>query len=157
MVEKDVFYTKEGLLKAEEELDYLKSVRRREVAERIKTALDYGDLSENAEYDQAKNEQAQLEEKIAKQEMMLRNAKVIDEDELSTDIVNVGSTVKVMNLEYKEEEEFTIVGSAEADPFNGKISNESPVGSALIGKNLNEVVDVEVPSGVIKYEILSIA
>ena len=156
MVEKDVFYTKEGLLKAEEELDYLKSVRRREVAERIKTALDYGDLSENAEYDQAKNEQAQLEEKIAKQEMMLRNAKVIDEDELSTDIVNVGSTVKVMNLEYKEEE-FTIVGSAEADPFNGKISNESPVGSALIGKNLNEVVDVEVPSGVIKYEILSIA
>ncbi len=157
MLEKEVFFTKEGLLKAEEELDYLKSVRRREVADRIKTALDYGDLSENAEYDQAKNEQAQLEEKIAKQEMMLRNAKIIDEEELSTEIVNVGSTVTVMDLEFKEEEVFTIVGSAEADPLEGKISNESPIGNSLIGKKLNEIVEIEVPGGIVKYEILTIA
>ncbi len=157
MLEKEVFFTKEGLLKAEEELDYLKSVRRREVADRIKTALDYGDLSENAEYDQAKNEQAQLEEKIAKQEMMLRNAKIIDEEELSTEIVNVGSTVTVMDLEFKEEEVFTIVGSAEADPLEGKISNESPIGNSLIGKKLNEIVEIEVPGGLVKYEILTIA
>lgn len=156
MAEKDVFLTLEGLKKLEEELDRLKTVRRREVAERIKQALAFGDISENSEYDEAKNEQAQLEERIAKLEAMLRNAKLIDDDEISTDIVTIGSKVVVKDLEFDEEMEYTIVGSAEADPFNGKISNESPVGSALLGKKKGDIVEVQVPDGIIKYEIISI-
>jgi transcription elongation factor GreA len=156
MVEKDVFLTFEGLKKLEEELDKLKTVRRKEVAERIKQALAFGDISENSEYDEAKNEQAQLEERIAKLESMLRNAKLIDDDEISTEIVTLGSKVVVKDLEYDEEMEYTIVGSAEADPFNGKISNESPVGSALLGKKKGDIVEVQVPDGSIKYEIISI-
>jgi len=156
MAEKDVFLTLEGLKKLEEELDRLKTVRRREVAERIKQALAFGDISENSEYDEAKNEQAQLEERIAKLEAMLRNAKLIDDDEISTDIVTMGSKVVVKDLEFDEEMEYTIVGSAEADPFNGKISNESPVGSALLGKKKGDIVEVQVPDGIIKYEIISI-
>lgn len=156
MAEKDVFLTQEGLKKLEEELDRLKTVRRREVAERIKQALAFGDISENSEYDEAKNEQAQLEERIAKLEAMLRNAKLIDDDEISTDIVTIGSKVVVKDLEFDEEMEYTIVGSAEADPFNGKISNESPVGSALLGKKKGDIVEVQVPDGIIKYKIISI-
>jgi len=156
MAEKDVFLTFEGLKKLEEELDKLKTVRRKEVAERIKQALAFGDISENSEYDEAKNEQAQLEERIAKLEAMLRNAKLIDDDEISTDVVTLGSKVVVKDLEFDEEMEYTIVGSAEADPFNGKISNESPVGSALLGKKKGEIVEVQVPDGSIKYEIISI-
>lgn len=156
MAEKDVFLTQEGLKKLEEELDRLKTVRRREVAERIKQALAFGDISENSEYDEAKNEQAQLEERIAKLEAMLRNAKLIDDDEISTDIVTMGSKVVVKDLEFDEEMEYTIVGSAEADPFNGKISNESPVGSALLGKKKGDIVEVQVPDGIIKYKIISI-
>lgn len=156
MAEKDVFLTLEGLKKLEEELDRLKTVRRREVAERIKQALAFGDISENSEYDEAKNEQAQLEERIAKLEAMLRNAKLIDDDEISTDIVTIGSKVVVKDLEFDEEMEYTIVGSAEADPFNGKISNESPVGSALLGKKKGDIVEVQVPDGIIKYKIISI-
>ncbi len=156
MAEKDVFLTLEGLKKLEEELDRLKTVRRREVAERIKQALAFGDISENSEYDEAKNEQAQLEERIAKLEAMLRNAKLIDDDEISTDIVTMGSKVVVKDLEFDEEMEYTIVGSAEADPFNGKISNESPVGSALLGKKKGDIVEVQVPDGIIKYKIISI-
>lgn len=156
MAEKDVFLTFEGLKKLEEELDKLKTVRRKEVAERIKQALAFGDISENSEYDEAKNEQAQLEERIAKLESMLRNAKLIDDDEISTEIVTLGSKVVVKDLEYDEEMEYTIVGSAEADPFNGKISNESPVGSALLGKKKGDIVEVQVPDGSIKYEIISI-
>ena len=156
MAEKDVFLTAEGLNKLENELDELKTVRRKEIAERIKQALAFGDISENSEYDEAKNEQAQLEEKIAKLEMILRNARLIDREEISTDVVSIGSKVMVKDLEYDEEMEYTIVGSAEADPYEGKISNESPVGSALLGKKQEEIVEVRVPDGLIKYQILSI-
>ena len=155
-MEKDIFFTPEGLEKIENEIEYLKTVRRKEVSERIKVALGYGDLSENSEYDEAKNEQAQVEERIAKLEMMVRNAKIIDEKDLNTDVVNIGSNVKVRELETMEEDEYTIVGSAEADPLEGKISNESPVGSKLIGNRVGDVVEVEVPDGIIKYEICGI-
>jgi len=156
MAEKDVFLTAEGLKRLEQELDELKTVKRREVAERIKQALAFGDISENSEYDEAKNEQAQLEERIAKLEMILRNAKLIDDENLSTDVVSIGSKVIVNDLEYDEEMEYTIVGSAEANPFEGKISNESPVGSALLGKKTGDIVEVHVPDGIIKYKIVSI-
>ena len=156
MAEKDVFLTAEGLNKLENELDELRTVKRREVAERIKQALAFGDISENSEYDQAKNEQAQLEERIAKLEMILRNARLIDHEDISTDVVSIGSKVMVKDLEYDEEMEYTIVGSAEADPYEGKISNESPVGSALLGKKQEEIIEVRVPDGIIKYQILSI-
>lgn len=156
MSEKEVFLTEQGFKDLETELDDLKAVKRKEIAERIKIALDFGDISENSEYDEAKNEQAQLEERIVKLENMLRNAVIIDEDEITTDIVGIGSKVYVNDLEYDEEMEFIIVGSAEANPFEGKISNESPVGSALLGHKSGDVVDVNVPDGVIKYEILKI-
>ncbi|QQY79468.1 transcription elongation factor GreA [Keratinibaculum paraultunense] len=156
MAEKDVFLTVEGLKKLEKELDKLKTVKRKEVAEKIKQALAFGDISENSEYDQAKNEQAQLEERIAKLEMILRNAKLIDDEDISTDVVSIGSKVVVKDLEYNEEMEYTIVGSAEANPYEGKISNESPVGKALLGKKKEEIVEVRVPDGLIKYQILSI-
>jgi transcription elongation factor GreA len=156
MAEKDVFLTSEGLLKLENELDDAKSIKRREVADRIKQALAFGDISENSEYDQAKNEQAKLEERIAKLESILRNAKIIDEDEITTDVVSVGSKVVVLDVEYDEEMEYTIIGSAEADPYNGRISNESPVGSALLGKKSGETVEVQVPDGTIKYKVISI-
>lgn len=156
MTERHVFLTEQGLNKLEEELDEAKSVRRKEIAARIKVALSFGDISENSEYDQAKNEQAQLEERIAKIEGMLRNAKLIDEDEITTHVVSVGSKVSVKDLEYDEEMEYIIVGSAEADPFEGKISNESPLGSSLIGGKKGDVVKVQVPDGIIEYEILDI-
>lgn len=157
MTQKHVFLTPEGLMKLEEELEIAKTVRRKEIATRIKTALDFGDLSENSEYDQAKNEQAQLEERIAKVETMLRNAKLIDEDGITTDVVSIGSKVVVNDMEYNEEMEYLIVGSAEADPFKGKISNESPLGSSLLGKKPGDQVEVKVPDGNIKYKILKIA
>lgn len=156
MAEKDVFLTRDGLKKLEDELDELRTVKRREVADRIKEALAFGDISENSEYDQAKNEQAQLEERIAKLEMILRNAKLIDDDNISTDVVSMGSKVLVKDLEYDEEMEYIIVGSAEADPFEGKISNDSPVGRELLGKTKEEIVEVTVPDGIIQYQILNI-
>ncbi|NLN15429.1 MAG: transcription elongation factor GreA [Tissierellia bacterium] len=156
MAEREVFLTVNGLAKLEEELDILKSVKRKEVADKIKQALSFGDISENSEYDQAKTEQAQLEERIAKLENMLRNAKIIDEDEITTDKVSIGSKVLVKDLEYDEEMEYVIVGSAEADPYEGRISNESPLGRALLGHGIGEIVEVNVPDGVIKYEILKI-
>lgn len=157
MTKKNVFLTAEGLEKIETELDELKSVKRKEVASRIKVALSFGDISENSEYDEAKNEQAQLEERIAKLEDMLSHAVLIDENEITTDKVSVGSKVTVKDLEYNEEMEYIIVGSAEADPFEGKISNESPLGGSLIGGKKGEVVKVPVPDGVIEYEIIEIA
>ncbi len=157
MTEKHVFLTEEGLAKIEGELDELKSVKRKEIAEKIKQALSFGDISENSEYDQAKNEQAQLEERIAKLEMMLRNAKIIEKNEVTTDVVSIGSKVKVKDMEFDEEMEYLIVGSAEADPYNGKISNESPLGNALLGGKLGDILDVHVPDGIINYEILNIA
>lgn len=157
MTEKEVFMTEEGYRKIEEELDELKSVKRKEISDRIKQALEFGDISENSEYDQAKSDQAQLEEKILKLENMLRNSKIIEEDSLNTNVVSIGSTVKVKCLADDEVEEFTIVGSAEADPFDGKVSNESPIGMALIGKKRNSVVKVAVPDGVIEYKITKIS
>lgn len=148
--------TVEGLAKLEEELDYLKSKRRAEVALRIKQALAFGDISENSEYDEAKNEQAFVEGRIAQLENVLRTAKVIDEDDIQTDIVNVGAKVTLRDIEFGDDVEYAIVGSAEADPINLKISNESPVGKALIGRRAGDIVDIAVPDGIIKYEVLSI-
>ena len=156
MSDKEVFLTVEGLQKLEHELEESKAVKRKEIAGRIKVALDFGDISENSEYDQAKMEQAQLEERIAKVDMMIRNAVIIDENEISTDVVSLGSRVTVKDLEYDEEMEFEVLGSAEANPHEGKISNESPVGSALLGRKSGDIVDVMVPDGIIKYEILTI-
>ena len=148
--------TYEGVKKLEEELEYLKTVKRKEITEKIKVALGYGDLSENSEYDEAKNDQAFTEGRIIQLENMLKNAVVVDESEIPKDKVSVGSIVKVMDYEFDEEVEYTIVGSAEADPMNFKISNESPVGSALLGKKVGDVVEVAVPSGVSKFEVLEI-
>ncbi|EFA90138.1 transcription elongation factor GreA [Peptoniphilus lacrimalis] len=156
-MDKDIFFTPEGLEKIENEIEYLKTVRRKEVAERIKVALGYGDLSENSEYDEAKNEQAYVEERIAKLEMMARNAKVIDEKDLNNDMVNVGSTVVVKDLDSGDEDEYTIVGSAEADPLSGKISNESPVGAGLIGLKVGDITEIEIPDGIIKYKVCAIS
>ena len=153
---KKFIMTYEGVKKLEEELEYLKTVKRKEITEKIKVALGYGDLSENSEYDEAKNDQAFTEGRIIQSENMLKNAVVVDESEIPKDKVSVGSIVKVMDYEFDEEVEYTIVGSAEADPMNFKISNESPVGSALIGKKVGDVVEVAVPSGVSKFEVLEI-
>lgn len=153
---KKFIMTYEGVKKLEEELEYLKTVKRKEITEKIKVVLGYGDLSENSEYDEAKNDQAFTEGRIIQLENMLKNAVVVDESEIPKDKVSVGSIVKVMDYEFDEEVEYTIVGSAEADPMNFKISNESPVGSALLGKKVGDVVEVAVPSGVSKFEVLEI-
>ena len=153
---KKLLMTYTGVKKLEDELEFLKTVKRKEITEKIKVALGYGDLSENSEYDEAKNDQAFTEGRIIQLENMLKNAVVVDENEIPKDKVSVGSIVKVMDYEFDEEVEYTIVGSAEADPMNFKISNESPVGSALIGKKVGDVVEVAVPSGVSKFEVLEI-
>lgn len=156
MPQKETLLTYEGLKKIEEELEYLKTEKRREVAERIKVALGFGDLSENSEYDEAKNEQAQVEMKIVDLENKLRNVKIIDEDEIDTKTVQVGNTVQVLDMEYDEKIDYTIVGSEEADLLENKISNESPIGKALLGKKKNEVVEVEAPGGLLSFKILKI-
>ena len=148
--------TYEGVKKLEDELEYLKTTKRREITEKIKVALGYGDLSENSEYDEAKNEQAQVEERIVKLENMLRKAVIIDESQIDSDTVTVGCTVKVYDTDFEEEVEYTIVGSAEADPYNGKISNESPVGRAFLGRHKDDEVEVQVPNGIVVYKILEI-
>lgn len=145
----------EGLRQMEEKLKYMSTVRRAEVAEHLNIARGFGDLSENAEYDEAKDEQAKLEADIAELENALRNVVVIDGD-VSTDAVNVGTTVRVLYLDESEEEEFTIVGARESDPMNNKISNESPVGSALLGHKAGDVVTVEAPDGAYELKILEI-
>ncbi|EJP6473057.1 transcription elongation factor GreA [Clostridium sp. FAM 1755] len=148
--------TYEGVKKLEEELEYLKTVKRKEITEKIKVALSFGDLSENSEYDEAKNEQAFVEGRIIQLENMLKNASIIDENEVPKDIVSVGSIVKVKDYEFDEEVDYIIVGSAEADPMNNKISNESPVGCGLIGKKVGDIIEITVPDGVSKYEILEV-
>ncbi len=153
----EVLLTREGLEKIKEEYETAVSVTRAEVAERIKEARSFGDLSENAEYDAAKEEQAELEERINKLESMIRNAKVIDEDELEKDVVNVGNTVTLKENGVEEVVIYKIVGSTEADPFKGMISNESAVGKALIGAKIGETVEVEVPDGKIYYDILQVS
>lgn len=156
MTSKEVVLTYEGLKKLEEELEFLKGTKRREIAERIKQALSFGDISENSEYDEAKNEQAHIEGRIIQIESMLKKAKVIDEDEVSTERVSLGSKVELLDIEFNEKVEYQIVGSTEANPSAAKISNESPVGAALMGKKKGEVVDVEVPDGTIQFKILKI-
>lgn len=157
---KEALLTQEGYKKIEDELEMLKSVRRKEVAERIKIAISFGDISENSEYDEAKNEQAQLEERINKLENLVRTAVIIDESAIDTNMITVGSIVKIeyrsMSDDEIEEDEYTIVGSAEADPSESKISNESPVGSSLLGKTVGDEIDVIVPDGIAKIKILEI-
>ena len=156
MEEKKNILTYEGLRKYEDELHDLKVVKRKEVAQKIKEAREQGDLSENAEYDAAKDEQRDIEARIDELEKLLKNVEVVDEDEVGTDVINVGCTVDVYDCEFEEEIEFKIVGSTEANSLAGKISNESPVGKALIGKKVGDVVEVETQSGVIEYKVLKI-
>ncbi len=156
MSEKEVILTQDGLKKLEDELDNLKSVKRREVAERIKIAIGYGDISENSEYEDAKNEQAFIEGRIITLEKMLRNARIINSDEIETNVVSIGSIVSLKDMEFGDVLEYTIVGTAESDPSQNKISNESPVGKAILGKKKGSAVDVNVPAGVIQYKIMNI-
>ena len=153
---KEVFMTEEGLKKHEAELEELKSVKRREVSEKIKVALGYGDLSENSEYDEAKNEQAMVEARIAELEDMLQNVKIIDESVISPDVVHLGTRLVVLDPVFDEEVTYKIVGSKEANPMEDRISDESPVGKALLGHRKGDKVEVETPGGVSVYTIVEI-
>ena len=154
--EKEVLLTQEGYDNLEKELEYLTTEKRAEIAERIKVALGFGDLSENSEYDEAKNAQAANETKIAELENKLRYARIIDESEIDTKTVQVGNTVKVLDMEFNEEESYTIVGSTEVDLAQNKISNESPIGAAVLGAKKNQTIEVQAPAGVVQYKVLSI-
>jgi len=154
---KQTTVSSEGLKKLQEELEYLKTTKRKEVADAIKVARAFGDLSENSEYDEAKNEQGAVELRISEIEGMLKNVKVINEHEIKTDVVNVGNRVKVFDETFNEELEYTIVGSSEANPVELKISDESPIGRALIGGSVGEVVKAETPGGEISMKILHIS
>jgi transcription elongation factor GreA len=156
IMNEELLLTKEGYDNIVAELDELVSVKRAEVAERIKEAISYGDISENAEYDSAKNEQAELEERIHQLEEMLRKAKIVQEEDVKGDKVNIGLKVTVKDIDTGDKEVFSIVGATESDPFNGKISTESSVGKALIGKKKGETVAIEVPDGIINYKIMKI-
>jgi transcription elongation factor GreA len=157
----ETLVTKEGLKKLKEELDNLKGIRRKEVAQRLKEAISYGDLSENSEYEEAKNEQAFIEGRILELEMKIKSAKIITEKssdgKKSDKDVNIGSSVTIRSTDGDVEESYTIVGATEADPFESKISNESPIGKALLSKTKGEVVKVPTPSGIVEYEITKVA
>ena len=153
---KDVILTPEGYEKLKEEIDYLSTTKRREVAERIKHAREFGDISENSEYDDAKNEQAMLEHRIATLEERLAHARVIDADEITSDAVSIGTRVRLKDMDANETIEYTIVGSAEANPAEHRLSNESPVGKAIIGRKKGEVVEVAAPRGKLKFKIMDI-
>ncbi len=153
---KEILITKEGLEELRAELDYLKAEKRLEIAEKIKVARSFGDLSENAEYDEAKNDQAKLENRINEIETILKHHKLIDEPSNRSKIINVGTRVKVLDVEFDEEMEYKIVGAAEADPLNGKISDESPIGSALIGHKEGETVVASTPQGDLEFKIVKI-
>ena len=148
--------TNDGLAKLEQELEELKTVKRKEIASKIKVALSFGDLSENSEYDEAKNEQAKVEARIAQLESMLQDVTLVNEDELDTEKIHIGSRISIKDLEINEVLEYRIVGSTEANPAEGKISDESPVGKALLGRSPGEIVEVDVPAGAIQFEILEI-
>ncbi|MTI95542.1 MAG: transcription elongation factor GreA [Firmicutes bacterium] len=156
MNNKEVILTPDGFKRLEDELEFLRTARRKEVAERIKVAIGFGDISENSEYEDAKKEQAFVEGRILTLEKMLRNARVLDDDEITTETVSLGATVMLKDLEYDEEIEYVLVSSAEADPAQSKISIESPVGKAIIGHPVGDVVEVNVPAGTLKYEIMAI-
>jgi transcription elongation factor GreA len=153
---KEVILTPEGHEKLKEEIEYLSTVKRREVAERIKQAREFGDIAENSEYDDAKNEQAMLEHRIAMLEERLKDARVIDAGDVTTDVVSVGTIVRLRDVDAKETIEYTIVGSAEADPAEYRLSNESPVGRAILGRKKGETVEVSAPRGSLKYKIMDI-
>lgn len=154
MAQKEMILTPEGLARLEEELAVLRTVKRQEIAERIKSAISFGDLSENAEYDEAKKEQAFIEGRIATIERMLKNARLIDEQDYDPERVGMGSKVTLLDMEFNEEITYTIVSSAEASPRENKISDESPVGRSLLGRKVGDTVDVAVPAGVIRYKIV---
>ena len=148
--------TRKGEQQLKDELNELRSVRRREVAEKIKVALSFGDLSENSEYDEAKNEQGMIESRIAEIEQTLAHAQIIDEDDISTETVGIGTTVKILDMDLDEEMEFKMVGTKEADIDSGKMSDESPIGRAIMGREVGEEVDIETPQGQVKMKILEI-
>lgn len=156
MTENKTILTFEGLKKLEDELEYLRGKKRQEVAERLKVAISYGDISENSEYDDAKDEQAFVEGRILQLDKMIRTAKVIDNSELSKDIVTIGATIELEDVEFGDKDTYTVVGTTEADPTVNKISNESPVGSAILGKGVGEVVTVKVNRNEFKYKITEI-
>lgn len=156
MEEKEVILTQEGYDNLDKQLNYLKTEKRAEIAERIKVALGFGDLSENSEYDEAKTAQAENEVKIAELENKLRHARIIDEKEIDTDTVQIGNIVKVLDIEFDEKIEYIIVGSTEVNLAENKISNESPLGEALLGSKKNETIEVKAPAGIMKYKILDI-
>lgn len=153
---KQILLTKQGLEALQEELDELKVVKRKEIAEKIKVALSFGDLSENSEYDEAKNDQAKIENRINEIEAMLKNAKLIDESAVNDNTVNVGTTFCLLDVECNEETEYKMVGSAEADPMNGKISDESPIGKAVLGHSAGETVVAVTPDGELEFKIVKI-
>ncbi len=155
-MEKEMILTPEGLKKIEDKLEHLKSIRRQEVSERIKQAIGFGDISENSEYDDAKNEQAFIEGEILELEKISRSARLIDTGDIKENEVGIGSTVKLKDIEFGEIDQFIIVGSAEAEPINNRISNESPVGRAVLGKRAGDIVSVNSPDGKIKYKIMEI-
>ena len=157
MSEQDVILTREGLEQLEQELENLRTVKRTEVKERLKEAIALGDLSENSEYDDAKNEQAFMEGRILELEKMIRNAKIIEDGQMQEGTITVGSLVTVKDIEFDEITEYRLVGTVEADPMNNRISNESPVGRALLGHKAGDIIDVEVPAGVIQLEIIEIS
>lgn len=152
----EILLTSAGLKELQDELEQLKTVGRKDVAEKIKVALSFGDLSENSEYDEAKSEQGKLESRINEIEAMLQDAKILDEDDISTDIVHVGAKIKVKDVEFDDVMEYQIVGFAQANPDKGRISDESPVGKALLGHTVGETVEVEVPAGKLLFEIIEI-
>ncbi|MDX6504283.1 MAG: transcription elongation factor GreA [Gaiellaceae bacterium] len=153
---KEVILTKEGFEKLKKEIDFLSTTKRLEVAERIRVAREFGDIAENAEYDDAKNEQAMLEHRIALLEERLRDARVIQKSEITADVVSIGSHVRLKDVDANETVEYHIVGSAEANPAENKLSNESPVGKAIIGHKKGETVEVAAPRGTLKFKILDI-
>lgn len=156
MANEQVILTKGGLKEKQEKLDFLKTVKRAQISEQIKEARAFGDLSENAEYDEAKNEQARVEAEIAQLEKVLRNAVVVEDNEIDLTTVGIGTTVRILDMEYDEEEVYSIVGSVEADADRKRISNESPVGAALIGKKVGELAEVATPGGTISFKIMDI-
>ena len=155
-MEKDIYLTPEAYKELEAKLEHLKVVKRREVAEKIKIAREFGDISENAEYDAAKEEQAMIEGEIMEIENKLRTGTIINEDQIDTSVVSVGCTVKIHDYEFNEDMVYKIVGTTEADPSQNRLSNESPIGKALLGKKKNTVINVETPGGIVKYKILDI-
>ena len=154
---KQLLVTEEGLKKMEEEFEYLRTVRRKEVIDIIGIARAFGDLSENSEYDEAKNEQAKVEARIMELEEQLKIVRVVDESEIKTDVANIGNKVRVLNVNLNKEIEYSLVGSTEADPFKNKISDESPIGRVLIGAKKNDTVEYETPKGIFKLQILEIS